>query len=403
VRVLSAVKTTTEAGEMAKELQFPMDEYAMRIDRVRRLMHRDGIALLLIGTGPNLTYFTGYPSPVKSASRPFVFLLPSEGAPTLLAQDGRTFEARRYSWVEDLRTYAPLAHLPIGLIVDVLRQKGLVKGTVGIERGNEMEPNYPAWELPQVSEALPGIAFADVSELLWELRMVKSARELECMGRACAITSHAFAQCLPQIRAGMTEIDVGRLFALTMMAGGGSEPRLNMTSGRGNYDLATKGPSARVLQPGDLIRIDTGCGVGGYQSDFSRAAVVGHATAAQRRGIDIVNRATAAGVAVIRAGVGVAQVAQACDRVLGAAGLPITSSISGLAGRAGHGIGLGVPEMPGVGKDDPTILQPGMVIAIEPGVATEDGTFHQEQNVVVTEDGCTVLSDVPVDLVETAT
>jgi Xaa-Pro aminopeptidase len=63
-----------------------------------------------------------------------------------------------------------------------------------------------------------------------------------------------------------------------------------------------------------------------------------------------------------------------------------------LAARVGHGLGLLVNELPSLNETDQTVLEAGMVVTIEPGVATSFGTFHIEQNVLVTIDGHQVLS-----------
>jgi Xaa-Pro aminopeptidase len=84
-----------------------------------------------------------------------------------------------------------------------------------------------------------------------------------------------------------------------------------------------------------------------------------------------------------------------CLRQLDALGLPITSSITQLAARVSHGMGLDMTEPPHLGPHDKTVLKKGMVITIEPGVATTYGTFHVEENVLVTEDGAEVLSRAP--------
>ena len=385
---------------MTKELQFPVSEYAARMEKARALMKASGLCGLLVGTGPNLTYFSGYPSPPKSASRPFILLLPLEAEPALVVQDGRRFEAERFSWFQDVRTYRKLSRLPKDLLIDLLREKEMDLTPVGIELGNEMEPNYPVWELRDLSASLPDVAFTDASKLLWELRMVKSLQELDLVRRACAITTRAYARSFPQLRAGMSEADCARLLAMAHLEEGGSNPRALVTSGSGNYDLVSKAPGRRQIQPGDMIWFDAGCSVGGYNSDFSRAAVVGKASDSQRRATEAVNRATEAGVAMVGPGVGVADVARASNRALDGSGLSITSSISGLAARIGHGLGLVVTELPSVSEADDTIMRPGMAITVEPAVATVDGTFHHEQNVIVTDDGHELISLAPVELFE---
>jgi Xaa-Pro aminopeptidase len=385
---------------LTKELQFPISEYEGRVEKARALMKERGIDALVVGTGPNLTYFSGYPSPTKSVSRPFILLLPGRGEPSLVLQEGRLYEAKRFSWVEDVRTYHKLSHLPREILIDLLREKRLESGVVGIESGNEMEPNFPIWELLGLKADLPNITFTDASELIWKLRIVKSPLELELISHACAITTRAYARCFSQLRAGMSESDAAHLFAIAHLEEGGSSPWFNITSGPGNYDLASKPPGKRRLDVGDLIWFDGGCSVGGYYSDFSRAAVVGRASTGQRRAQDTVNLATEAGLNAIRPGIGVAEVSRVCNRVLDEAGLTITSSISGLAARVGHGLGLVATEPPSVSEDDPTILRPGMVVTVEPGIATSEGLFHHEHNVIVTEDGHEIISHAPTSLFE---
>jgi Xaa-Pro aminopeptidase len=101
---------------------------------------------------------------------------------------------------------------------------------------------------------------------------------------------------------------------------------------------------------------------------------------------------------MVRPGVRASEIARFCYGRLEELDFPITSSIARLAVRIGHGVGLNLTEPPHIGVHDDTSLEPGMVITLEPGVATEWGTFHIEENVVVTEDGPEVLSDSPRDL-----
>ncbi|MBV9358639.1 MAG: aminopeptidase P family protein, partial [Chloroflexi bacterium] len=140
------------------------------------------------------------------------------------------------------------------------------------------------------------------------------------------------------------------------------------------------------------VWMDAGCTVGGYWSDYSRAAVVGPPSAAQREAQALVHEATMAGVRLIRPGVPIGEIAAACEQRLAHFPFRITSSISGLAGRVGHGIGLDATEPPHVSASNHAPLTVGMVISVEPGVATEDGLFHVEENVAVLEDGYEILS-----------
>jgi Xaa-Pro aminopeptidase len=104
------------------------------------------------------------------------------------------------------------------------------------------------------------------------------------------------------------------------------------------------------------------------------------------------------GVEMIRPGITTRDVARRCNEAMARLDFPITSSISGLAARVGHGVGLMTTELPHVAEDDETVLEPGMVITVEPGVGTTFGTFHVEENVLVTEVGYEILSEAPREL-----
>ncbi len=104
------------------------------------------------------------------------------------------------------------------------------------------------------------------------------------------------------------------------------------------------------------------------------------------------------GVDAIRPGITTGEVARRCNEALARLDLPITSCVSDLAARVGHGLGLMTTELPHVAEDDETVLEPGMIVTIEPGVATPFGIFHVEENVLVTEQGHEVLSQAPREL-----
>jgi Xaa-Pro dipeptidase len=385
-------------AEMVKDLAFPLQEYNRRVTRARHQMAETGVDALIIATGPNLTYLSGYPSPTRGSARPFILVLPLEFEPALIVQNGRQFEAQRYSWIDDLRTYSHLSRAPVALIASVLDGMGLTKAIIGMELGFEQCLDIPFLDFLQLRESMPGADFVDAADILWNLRMVKSGLEASLIREACAITSRCYEECLPQIVSGMTEVDVHNMLASKAYELGGAGFFAIITSGEGSYDLVSKGPTARTLQPGDMVWIDSGCSVSGYWSDFGRAAVLGNPTAEQLHAQRTIHQITMLGVEMVKPGVRTFEIAQACNAELAKIDFTITSCISDLASRIGHGVGLSVTELPHVSELDDTVLQPGMVITIEPGVATLYGTFHVEENVLVTERGYELLSTAGRDL-----
>jgi Xaa-Pro dipeptidase len=375
--------------------QVPLQDYSRRLEQLRALMRPNDLQAVLLGTGTNLRYFSGYPSPARSGSRPFFLLLPLAGDPVFIVHCGRKAEAQRFSWVKDVREYTQLSQVPVQLIRDALKECGSLGGKLGMELGFEQSFDVPYLEFSRLQRGLPATTIVDAGSCLWRLRMIKSEAELACQRRACQILSDAYAKTFTAVREGTTELEVANHLRTHFENEGATDHWILITSGRGNYDLATKLPDARPIRRGDMVWIDAGCAVCGYWSDFSRAAVVGEPSAEQCRAQETIHQITWEAVQKVRPGTSASQLAQACKTRLAKLDFVITSSISGLASRVGHGVGLDVTEPPHIAEYDETVLEPGMVITLEPGVATEYGTFHVEENVLVTPEGCEVLSTAP--------
>lgn len=366
-----------------------------RLAAARSAMDQAGFDALLLINSTNLLYLTGYPVLELTLARPFYLLVPRRGEAVLLVHEGRIAEARRYAWIHDVRAYPRLSVAPVEAIIAITAEMGITTGRIGAELGFEQRMGIPVAEFERLRSALAPAIVEDAAGLLWGLRAVKSADDLAAMRRACRITADAYEATFASTTAGMTDAHVVARMRTAMADAGGDAPWVLMTAGAGNYELATGSPVGRILETGDMVWMDSGCSIGGFWSDFSRAGVLGGATAEQSEAQRLVWEATVVGTRMIRPGVPVAEIAASVREALHATGLPALSWTSDLAGRVGHGIGLDITEPPHVSITDPTILDPGMVVSIEPGLATSFGLFHVEQNVAVTHDGHEILSTSP--------
>lgn len=387
-----------DGGDAVSLPALPPSEYPERLERLRALMRERGMAAVLLGTGPNLSYFSGYPSPAKGGSRPYFLVLPLSGEPVLIAQSGRRVEAARFSCIRDVRSYSELSRVPVAMIRDALRERGALGRAVGMEFGPELTFDAPLLEFRRLEDGLAGTRLADASDLLWRLRRVKSEPEIACLRAACGILKDAYAATFAAAREGMTDREIANLMFAHFDRAGGGDRFLHVVSGRGNYEMPNKPVGSRRVEKGDMVWFDAGCTVAGYWSDFSRGGVAGGPSTEQARAQEALHRITWEGVRMVRPGVRVSEIARFCNRKVRELPFPIVEDISGVASRAGHGVGLAITEYPHVSEQDDTVLEPGMVITVEPGVATEYGTFHVEENVVVRPDGVELLSEAPREL-----
>jgi Xaa-Pro aminopeptidase len=137
-----------------------------------------------------------------------------------------------------------------------------------------------------------------------------------------------------------------------------------------------------------MLLLDTGSTFDGYYSDFDRNYAFGFATDEARRAYEVVFQATEAGLAATRPGATTTEVWHAMAKVLESGG-----SLGNEVGRLGHGLGLQVTEWPSNMPGDDTVLEPGMVLTLEPGMLFLPGKMMlHEENLVVREDGPELLT-----------
>jgi Xaa-Pro aminopeptidase len=375
---------------------FAEAEYRTRCERAQQAMHREGIDALLLTMHGNFDYFAGFDinQPWTSATRSLMLLLPSEGDPSLILPAFLAPDAPAETWIADVRTYSRVDRADVELLVDLFRERGLERGRVGLELGQEQRINLAPRDLEQLRESLPHAEIMDAAPLLWGLRLIKSPAELAEIRRGCRATDAALVAALSGAREGWSELEVSRLAQTTALQSGADWLGfVCVTSGPGSYHRHLGRPRARQLERGDMLWMDLGIRASGYWTDYCRAGVVGGPSPEQQATQAAIRQATLAGIGAIRPGVPVSEVARTtlekCDEI----GLPVIRF-----GRVGHGMGLGMTEPPHVALFDSTVLQPGMVITVEPAVFDDSGIYCIEEMVAVTEDGHEVLSGAPREL-----
>lgn len=381
---------------MRKGVWFPIEEYESRVEKARDLMARDGLDFLLITGDRNYVYFTGHRpiTPDGTVARPNYFILPREGAPHLMVHIFIEGDASSTTWIESISTYSSLLEAPIQELSEIVRGYKMKDKKIGAELGQEQRIGMPVRDFLLLKQELEEVEFIDAAPILWEMRMIKSHRELEWIRRAMSITTRGYVEGFPLVKEGMTEREIACLLTAKMVEHGAEHFWIMVTSGSGSYQRISGRPTNRRVRRGDMVWVDMGAMVNDYWTDFSRAGVIGGPTAEQKRYQQIVVETTAEGVEVVKAGVPGAHIVDACEEGMRKRGVDISFS----AGRLGHGIGLLFTEPPSIARWDPVILAENMVISVEPGLVRPDGVYHAEENILVTKDGCEVLSQAPREL-----
>lgn len=353
-------------------------------------MATGGLDALLVTAEASYSYLSGHQTGMFAIrSRPLLFVLPKEGAPALAIARSHLPQAAVTSWVADQRGYDGFEPEATALASAILRERGLDRGRIGAELGHEQRMGLSPRGFDGLRAQLPGASWHDAAPLLWQLRILKSAAEVEPLQAAGAATAAGYRRTLAAAAVGLSEIDLRRAFAVGAIEAGADRIGFFFVhSGSGGYQPSDGTPTDRRLARGDLLWMDAGAVVRGYWADYVRMAAIGSATGEQRRRYAACYAASRAVLAAVRPGVRVAELARLCASELASAGEQL-----GSASRIGHGIGLDLTEPPSLNELDDAVLAPGMAIAIEPTIAARDGRFVVEENLVVTEYGYELLSE----------
>lgn len=370
---------------------FTEDDFLKRQEIARCNMEKAGLTGMVLSSEANVSYYTGYRThaPWKAFTRPQFLFFPVDGKPLLYTQTFVTPEATEVAAGCDNRNFNTLLGPTGSDIADICCELGMEEGKIGFELGLEQRVNYPVQTWEELKHELKRAELVDCAPLLWEQKMIKSAKEVECIRRACNATGYAFDHLFSSITPGMTEREISMLAQKLMLEGGAEYPGfVVITSGEGNYGRISSVSSDRVPQKGDMIWMDLGADYNGYWSDFCRAAVMGPVSDSRKKRQADVVEITAEAASFMRPGVPVSEVARACGAALEKRGYSATYD----CGRMGHGFGMLSTEPPSVTVRDQDVLKEGMIIALEPGILDEDGVFVVEENYVITEEGCERLS-----------
>ncbi|GAA5532518.1 aminopeptidase YpdF [Deinococcus aluminii] len=223
------------------------------------------------------------------------------------------------------------------------------------------------------------------------VRLVKSPQEVQAIREAQAVADRVFEEVRPMIRAGVRELDVALALELGLRRAG-AEVGFDVIVASGPRGAMPHGvASERVIEDGDLVTIDFGARVNGYHSDMTRTVAVGTPSEELRRVYNAVLEAEEAAVAAVRPGAKTGELDALARGILEQHGLA-----EAFAHSLGHGVGLNIHEGPSLRKGSEDVLEPGMVVTVEPGAYLPGvGGVRIEDLVLVTEDGHEVLSRAP--------
>jgi Xaa-Pro dipeptidase len=353
-------------------------EREARLEQARRHMAALGADALLMGAGPSLHYFAGLAW--GASERLVAMVLPKSGDPVFVCpmfeagsfDAGRAIGGRVRYWEEDEN--------PFALAGDALRGMGV--------RTLALDPAFPFGMAGRLRDAASNLDILDATAVIDGCRAVKSPAELALMRQAKHMTLEVQRRAARILREGITATEVRRFIDEAHRALGAAGSSFCIVQFGRSTAFPHGLPGECTLAEGDMVLIDTGCTVQGYNSDITRSYVFGQPNAEQRKVWALEQEAQQAAFDAVKPGVACEAIDGAARATLVKGGLGPDYRLPGLPHRTGHGIGLSIHEAPYLVRGDKTPLKPGMCFSNEPMIVLPDRFgIRLEDHFHVTETG----------------
>ncbi|WP_214824295.1 M24 family metallopeptidase [Exiguobacterium algae] len=349
-----------------------------RVNKLQGQLEANGIDAMLVTKRENIRYLSGFTG--------------SSGVIVVTAKSASFITDFRYTEQANAQVSGyEIIELETSLIksvADVVARESVAR--LGVEQDAMTVGQFRAYEKEV------GAQLVETSGVVEKLRLIKDESEIKIMKEAAAIADEAFTHIQTFIRPGRTEKEVANELEMFMRSKGADSSSFDMIVASGTRSALPHGvASDKVIESGELVTLDFGAYYKGYCSDITRTLAVGPISDELKKIYDTVLRAQLAGVEGTRAGITGIEADALTRDVIKEAGYGEYFGHS-----TGHGLGMEVHEAPGLSFRSETVLEPGMVVTIEPGIYIAGvGGCRIEDDVVITEDGCVRLTQSPKELI----
>lgn len=365
---------------------------AARQARVRQALDALSLDALVVTSATNVRYLTGH------AGSAGLLVLTAKTAHLLVDfryRDAVQMSQQSPGACPDLRTWEVPGSYDEALL-GCLAAIGV--SAIGFEAAHVTVATHEWWRTAADARRL-AVAFRPTTAVVEQARAVKDASEIATLREAARRLDDVVRAAIGAVRAGVRERDVAAAIESALREAGYERPAFDTIVASGPHSaLPHHRAGERMLGSGDLVVLDFGGVLDGYCSDLTRTVAIGPLSPEARGLYAAVYEAQQAAVAAVRPGVETTAVDAAARQVLEARGLG-----AAFGHGTGHGLGLEIHEEPRITRPRsdlaPVPLVPGMVFTIEPGAYLSGfGGVRIEDDVLVTEDGCEVLTTAPREL-----
>ncbi len=371
---------------------FNISEFHMRLNQTHQIMSEKKLDALLITSPHNFRYFTGFDSYFwESPTRPWFLIIPANKEP-IAAIPSIGNSALKKTWIKNIHSWPSPNPKDegISLLASLIKNLNNKFGNIGVEIGNESNLRMPIRDYMSLQKQINEFSFVDGSNVLWNLRMIKSENEISKLKFICKTASEAYENLPDTININETERSICNKLKIDLINKGADHVLfMACSSGKIGYEQIIFDPTDNLMESGKILFIDTGATFDGYFCDFDRNFAFGSINEKVQNAYKATWDAVSTGIIEAVPGKKCSDIFKSMNKILKQAG-----SIGNGVGRMGHGFGLQLTEPPSIMINDDTILKPGMAITIEPVFEFETGNMIvQEENIIITENGNEIITN----------
>lgn len=356
----TAMQASTGLKSITGDAQpISVEERKSRIAKARQLMGDNGMDAILLEPGSAMLYFSGVSW--WRSERLTAVIIPRKGEIGIVTPFFEEPSVREsMTFGDDVRTWHEHEN-PFKHVAGLLRDRGFGSGRIGLEG------TVRQFVAQGLSDAAPGLKIVSAEPVTRGCRMYKSANEIALMKKANEVTLAAYRYVYGKLEPGMEPADVKSLMraAQTELGGSGSW-NMALFGVASAYPHGTSQP--QKIEEGQVVLMDCGCSVHGYQSDISRTFVYGEPSARQREVWDTVRKGQQVAFEAAQVGAEAGSVDDAVRAFYESLGWGPGYKVPGLSHRTGHGIGMDGHEPVNFVKGEKTPLAAGMCFSNEPGL-----------------------------------
>lgn len=284
----------------------------------------------------------------------------------------------------EVRVWREFVDRPMVILAEQLRAWGFERGQIGIELDY-----LPAGDFRELTVLLPDASFHAADSLLTRSRQVKTSDEIALLEKLARVSDTAIQSSFKAVKAGDSEMDIAAELTRSVYEQGAQQFKLMIVATGERSELPNVGPTSRLLQPGDICRVEIFSMIDGYHAGVCRTAVVGEASSIAERVYSNLVECKHAVIEAVVPGASTRAIYETYRDTFSVLEMPAISFVA-------HSIGVNLHESPYFGPHSDHVVEANMVLGMEPLVYRSGHGFGMQikDMITVEENGARLLSDV---------